>query len=147
MKWFNGLTLLALIAPAAAAQERIAWLPNQTRSELLARNANLDLGPTSVADALAALHQTSGVPIAYSRTLFPGDLKVSCRCTQVTVGLALDFPILHGLPFEVSEHERQVVVKPVFVLGKAGPGAGTHGGRCRHPPRAHQGQRHRVAGA
>ncbi len=118
MTWFNGFTLLALLAPAATAQVRIAWAPDQARSELLARNANLELGATSVADALAALHQTSGVPIAFSRTLFPGDVKVSCRCTQVTVALALD-SILHGLPFEVSEQDRQVVVTPVSFVAPA----------------------------
>lgn len=78
---------------------------------LLSRAANLDAGSEPLQDALIRLRQTSGVFIAFSPTRLPEKTRVTCRCTNVTVGEAL-VRLLHGLPFTYREIGDLVTVEP-----------------------------------
>ena len=83
---------VSLVQPASLTTERL---------RALERPARLKIADVSLDDALRALHQRSGVALAYSSSLVPADRRVTCLCTDVTVGDALTL-MLRGLAVPVS---------------------------------------------
>jgi TonB-linked SusC/RagA family outer membrane protein len=102
--------VLAVSAAHAQTAARIAVVGGD-QSELLTRAARLQVTDVTLAEALDLLNRQSGVPIAFSRTVLPGDRRVTCACEAVSVGEALD-SMLAGLPFIRTIQGRQVVVMP-----------------------------------
>lgn len=132
MQWivrFRGIMILSVAAaPALWAQPIQAasvTLPTRPAYEhdgrgLLQRPARLDVATVSVATALTALAESSGVNIAFSPSILPADLQVSCLCTAVTVGGALH-QLLAGTRFGYSEVEDYVIVEPERALEATEP--------------------------
>jgi hypothetical protein len=85
----------------------------QDPNSLLGRPARLIVHDTLLADALRALHQTSGVSIAFSPDLLPEEVRVSCRCGESTIGEALQ-RILRDtdLTFEATRTLIRIVPPP-----------------------------------
>jgi len=95
----------------AQAGQSLAMSANQRGSAASAR-ARLEVRDLTVAAALVRLHESSGVPISFSPTMFPAAHRVSCRCQAVTVAQALD-SVLKGLPFTHWVQGGQIVVVPL----------------------------------
>jgi len=95
------LAATAVVVPlSAAAQDALP---------LLERRARLDVEDVPLADALTALQRTSGVPLAFSPDLLPAAADRTCRCTDVTVRVALE-QLLSGTGLRYVEGRRQVLV-------------------------------------
>ncbi len=116
------IVLLLLAAPgvprALPAQQALAdaRLPAaqavanpSRRVSALERPARLSVEDVALDSALRLLHQQSGVALAYSPALVPSDRRVSCRCSDATVGRALA-QMLRGLAVQVSELEGDLVL-------------------------------------
>jgi hypothetical protein len=96
--------LLSLAAgPAVAAA--------QTPQPLLDRAARLEVVGVTLQEALRTLHRSSGVAIAFSPDRLPPELRVSCRCLEVTVRGALD-RLLEGTDLTYQEGRRQILIRP-----------------------------------
>ena len=61
-----------------------------TRESVLARQAGLDVHEVPLEEALGKLRVHSGVLVAFSPSLLPVDLLVSCPCSEMTVAQALE---------------------------------------------------------
>ena len=86
--------------------------PTPSSSTLLERPARLDVADVPLKDALTQLHRSAGIPLLFSPSLLP-EVDVSCRCTEVTVGEALD-RMINGQGLRVVAGEAQVmIVRPV----------------------------------
>src|SRR5688500_12777748 len=86
------LAVLVIAGSTAAAGAQVAQLaagPQGSAAALLERPARLRVADARLVDALAQLERRSGVALAYSPSLLPGGLRVSCACTEVTVRDAL----------------------------------------------------------
>lgn len=116
MKWIALLTIAAAAPVEGSGQVQVAAIGERPRTALLSRTANLDVVALPIAEALVELQERSGVPIAFSRTMLPGDRLVDCRCRGLAVGQALD-SILAGTAFIASQRESQVVIVPIGQLG------------------------------
>jgi len=77
---------------------------------LLEQPSGLDVDDVSLTDALARLRQTAGVAVAYSPSLIPSDLTVSCPCGSLSVGEAMR-TMLAGTGFEFSVVADHLVVR------------------------------------
>jgi len=78
-------------------------------SDLLGTIAGLNVANVTLSHALEALVHNSGVAVAYSPTLLPRQLRVSCACETATVQEALG-RLLMGTGFEVFVAGGQVVL-------------------------------------
>lgn len=95
-----------------AAAALLSWAPGlgaQAGGSLMERPARLEVVGVTLADALAALQRSSGVPMAYSPDLLPPAADRTCRCREVTVGEALA-RLLEGTDLQAVEGRRQVLV-------------------------------------
>jgi TonB-linked SusC/RagA family outer membrane protein len=77
---------------------------------LLERVAHLQIESVTLVRALDALHESSGVRIAFSPSLLPA-ARVSCACLDVSVGEALD-RLLRGTGFRHVSVGSQVLIEP-----------------------------------
>jgi len=103
--------LLTPIAGGASAQSTPATT-GRSGTALLQRPARLRVQNVSLADALGELERRSGVPLAYSPSLLPGDASLRCACDDATIGQALE-RLLADTPFTFRESDGQVIVVPV----------------------------------
>ena len=109
--------LLLAVGGSLAAQEspdRVAQLASNSvasRASLLERRAGLVVRDTSLAGALDLLGRRSGVALAYSPSLLPADLRVTCECQSATVGQALE-RLLVGAALSFRAVEGQIVIVP-----------------------------------
>ncbi|MEQ8329696.1 MAG: TonB-dependent receptor [Longimicrobiales bacterium] len=92
---------LAAGAGAAGAQGRDPGL--------LDRAARLEVTEVTLEEGLRALQRSSGVAMAFSPDVLPGDRRVSCACAEVTVEVALE-RMLEGTGLIFLEGRRQVLV-------------------------------------
>ena len=106
--WRSG----ALLAPVAVALA-VALLPDTgwAQSRPLEVRAGLEVAGVSLNEALLALRRSSGVSIAFSPDILPPDIRVTCRCANVTVGEALS-RLLAGTSLTYSGTEARVLVLP-----------------------------------
>ena len=102
--------LLTPIAGGATAQSTPATT-SPAGAALLQRPARLRVENVSLADALGELERRSGVPLAYSPSLLPGDASLRCACDDATIGQALE-RLLADTPFTFRESDGQVIVVP-----------------------------------
>src|SRR5690348_16921369 len=110
---------LVLTALPAMAQSRQLALRSMLRraqeeqeADLLTRPARLRVFDLSLGAALAELQSASGVPLIFSPSLLDGKGKVSCDCTDLSVGRALD-RLLAGLGFKYSQLRQSILIEPV----------------------------------
>jgi len=106
--------LLTLLA-AGSAQGRQAPASTQHAARgpdgsLLELPARLHVEGALLSDALRELQTRSGVPLAYSPSLLPGQRRVTCDCAGSTVAQALD-RLLDGTGFRYEELSGQVLVE------------------------------------
>jgi TonB-linked SusC/RagA family outer membrane protein len=93
------------------ASGMVVMAQSQTRS-LLGRPSNLRIEAAQLGAALEELTRTSGVALAFSPSLLPGDLRVSCSCVSNSVAEALN-TLLQGSGFDYREGDGQVILVPV----------------------------------
>ncbi|MEX0744323.1 MAG: SusC/RagA family TonB-linked outer membrane protein [Phycisphaeraceae bacterium] len=94
---------------------------------LLTSPARLQVQQVSLATALAALQERSGVHLAFSPTLLPGSVRVSCACQTITVEQAL-LRLLAPTDFRFTDLGSQILIEP-----------GTRAGQRRaNPPASDQ---------
>jgi TonB-linked SusC/RagA family outer membrane protein len=99
--------------PAAAANESRTIVSEQVKgTSLLTRPSHLRVEHVALTSALEELARTSGVPLAYSPSLLPAQRKVSCTCSELSVGAALD-TLLAGTGFGYREGESEVILVPL----------------------------------
>src|SRR5690606_16602134 len=79
---------------------------------LLEVTANLEVADATLADALDALRSSANVSLAYSPSLLPRQVRVSCECRNATVGEALD-RILDGTGLRFATEREQILIEPV----------------------------------
>lgn len=86
-------------------------MPAEAQRELglLENAAGVDIRTATLAEALEMLAANSGVPLAFSSDLVRCEGTVSCHCSAVTVGNALD-SLLVGTGLSYRETEHRVVV-------------------------------------
>ncbi len=97
---------LAVVLVSSAAG--VGSLAAQDRP-LLERPARLDVRAVPLEQGLRALQRSSGVPVAYSPDLLPGEARVDCPCSDLTVAGALD-RLLLGTGLTYTEGRRQVLI-------------------------------------
>lgn len=102
---------LLLFTTSVWSQVDVAVQGSEERTTLLLRPAQLDIEKASMADALRALAEASGVPMAFSPSILGRSGLVSCFCRQRTVAEALD-RILQGTSFTYTEQTNLVVIIP-----------------------------------
>jgi len=122
-----GVLLLAPLPESGPEALRAQAIPRATATRHLAsvdRPARLRVENVSLAEALVELHQSSGVDLLFSPTLFPESHRVSCVCDSVTIGEALD-QLLRGTAFHYFELAGQLVIAriPKRSLEVASPAA------------------------
>ena len=109
------LLLAAAVALAPGAVQgqavEIAARTAEPERSLLDRPARLSVERVPLRAAVSELAERSGVPLAYSPTLLPGGLEVSCPCEAVTLRDALT-RLLAGTSFTFREADGQVVIAP-----------------------------------
>lgn len=103
---------LAAVPVAGHAQAvEIAANADSDRAALLDEPARLHVEGVTLLSALTQLSERSGVPLAYSPTLLPEDVEVTCRCAALTVREALD-RVLDRTAFSFRETDGQVILAP-----------------------------------
>ncbi len=114
------VTALLVLAAAPVAAQSIAsrtealspGAEGRARaSSLLEQPAHLKVEQALLPAALDELHRRSGVVLAFSPSLLPANLRVTCECEARTVGEALE-QILGRTSFQYSELGSQVVIEP-----------------------------------
>jgi TonB-linked SusC/RagA family outer membrane protein len=112
----QGIAALLLSTIASATPLAAQVIAQQTEkgssapTSLLDRPARTEVRDTPLAKALAELQHRSGVALAFSPSLLANAGSVSCLCTELTVGKALD-RMLEGTPFTYAELAGQVLVE------------------------------------
>lgn len=107
---------LSSIATGAAMAGGVGS-PLQTRSMVsafryeLERKAGIELQGYSLKAGLAALRDQAGIPMAFSPSLLPDDLRVTCDCEHVSVEEALQ-RMLSGSGFRYVRVGRHIVIEP-----------------------------------
>jgi TonB-dependent starch-binding outer membrane protein SusC len=103
--------LAGVLAPGVHAQSNrpIARSGDDEDRAALDRPARLVVIDESLPRALTRLYQTSGVPVSFSPSRLPADVRVTCHCTAVTVGNALSI-LLQSTAFRFREVEGHVLV-------------------------------------
>lgn len=114
--FLSAIALLAALALPLAAQAVAVADPYPTESAhrtLLNSPARLTLSESDLPNALTALHETSGVRVAFSPSLMSG-YSVSCDCADVSVRAALDH-MLAGTDLRYTEVGKQILVEPARI--------------------------------
>jgi TonB-dependent starch-binding outer membrane protein SusC len=123
--WFA--SFIALAAPmealgtSGAAQENVpvfASTPvgqggnaaDSNSSSLLYSRANLEVKGVPLAEGLSKLRRTAGVLVAFSPSLIPAELRVSCDCREVTVKEAVE-TLLRNTRLEYTVLGDQLVIR------------------------------------
>ena len=107
------VSAIAGFAPAVVAPQTTRFTAEAPMSTgpLLSRPAHLFVENVPLSTALGELALTSGVALAYSPSLLPSSIRVSCVCSHVDVGRALD-TLLLGTGFIYGEVEHQILLVP-----------------------------------
>jgi TonB-linked SusC/RagA family outer membrane protein len=84
----------------------------QTSGSYLDRPARIRIYNVPLLDALRDLEQRAGVALAYSPSLLPSSLRVTCACDTVTVRDALRI-LLVNTEFNFRESDNQILLYPV----------------------------------
>jgi len=113
-----GLPVEAQTVASAAFRRVHSGVAEPERESVLARQAGLDVIEIPLEEALDKLHVHSGVFIAFSPSLLPEDLLVSCPCSEMTVAQALK-QILNGTGFTYSVFRDQVLIEKSVVSNPA----------------------------
>ena len=111
-----GLVTLTMTATGRAQTRTLAQESSATgeSTSLLGRPARLRVANVTLPAALAELQKSSGVALAFSPSMLPERLRVSCACESVTVREALDRLLLApGLRYR--EVDGTVVILPQLV--------------------------------
>lgn len=104
-----------LLAPTIGSAQEGQVSAHLTRSRslpatsLLARPARLQIEDLSLQEALSELEQGAGIALAYSPSLLPAGLRVSCACEESTVGEALQ-SLLAATQFTFRETREQIIL-------------------------------------
>jgi TonB-linked SusC/RagA family outer membrane protein len=123
--WVSALSLVVAAVTPLPCQDtsdigRSARLVATTQgappTSALSRPAHLEIEHLLLSEALAELQRRSGVALAFSPSLIPKARRVTCHCTTVTVGQALD-TILAGTNFTYAELGRRVIIQPARSQG------------------------------
>lgn len=92
-----------------------------TAQSLLDRPARLEVEGTLLPDALRLLQQRAAVPLVYSHELLPADHRVSCACSALTVGQALERLLAEtGLTFRATRAQVMIVPASAPIPAAAG---------------------------
>lgn len=78
---------------------------------LLDLPARIDLEEVAIPDALRAIGDHAGVPLAFSPSRLDGFDLVTCNCLDDTVGRALQ-KVLAGTPFRFFEFQGRILIEP-----------------------------------
>ncbi|MQA92671.1 MAG: SusC/RagA family TonB-linked outer membrane protein [Gemmatimonas sp.] len=78
---------------------------------LLSYPARLQVEEVALAKALVELQERSGVHLAFSRTMLPAELRVSCNCLSATVEQALH-RLLAPTGFRITDLGPQILIEP-----------------------------------
>jgi TonB-dependent starch-binding outer membrane protein SusC len=81
----------------------------QSRSRALDLPAKLVVVDESLPRALTRLYHTSGVPVSFSPSRLPSDVRVTCQCEGLSVGEALVI-LLESTAFRFREVEGHVLI-------------------------------------
>lgn len=81
--------------------------------------AKLVVHQVPLGDALRTLHKTAGAHLLFSPSLIPGDLKVDCECSDVSVGDALH-TLLRGTGLDYIQYDGGIVIGPEGSAPKVG---------------------------
>jgi TonB-linked SusC/RagA family outer membrane protein len=84
----------------------------QTTGSYLDKPAHIRVYNVPLLDALRDLEQRAGVALAYSPSLLPAALRVTCACDNVTVRDALRI-LLVNTEFNFRESDNQILLYPV----------------------------------
>ncbi len=104
--------MLAILASAAWSGARAAALVVQGPERTpLDRPARLDVHDVPLGTALRTLADRSGVQLAYSPSLLPLQLRVSCPCRAATTRQALEL-LLRRTGYTARESVRNVMIVP-----------------------------------
>lgn len=126
--------LVALVATALPATEtvaqRVITLAGMTTTvghsktlvtaSPLDRPAKLSVEDVPLTDGLELLHARSGVSLAFSPAFVPGERRVTCKCTKLTVGRALQV-MLAGLPLESTVLDGDLILIAPLPAGAKAP--------------------------
>jgi TonB-linked SusC/RagA family outer membrane protein len=106
------VAVLSMSAGAVGGQTtRLATNAATPVAALLDRDARLQADNQPLTAALTQLESAAGVTLAYSPSLLPSDLRVSCACAGVSVGEALAILLVRtGITF--TEEGGQIVLVP-----------------------------------
>ena len=118
----HSLAVVLAAGFAARAGAQVTWVATGHQFPsiaLLDRPARLVVERLPLIDALQRLEQGSGVPLAYSPSLLPATLAVSCDCRDATLRDALN-TLLGETRFTFRETDGQVLLVPA----SPGPGGG-----------------------
>ncbi len=111
--WLSGAVLALALASTGNAQAGSAVAAGTHRPEdslaALDRPARLTAVDESLPNALTKLYNRSGVPVSFSPSRLPADVRVSCACEQVTVREALGI-LLAGTTFHFREVEGHILI-------------------------------------
>jgi TonB-linked SusC/RagA family outer membrane protein len=108
--WRSMCRWLAPSLALALAATRIANA--QATSSYLDRPARIRVYNVPLLDALRDLEQRAGVALAYSPSLLPSAIRVTCACENVTVRDALRI-VLVNTEFNFRESDNQILLYPV----------------------------------
>lgn len=106
-----GLALPGFPQRASLNSQVLAKAQGDAAKSPLDHPARLQVENVPLADALAELRRSSGIPLAFSPSLLPADRRVSCVCGSVSVGEALE-NILAGTGLRFDESGRHIVIRP-----------------------------------
>lgn len=106
------LVILALAgASQGGAQERSGPVEDGAAARALLRPVGMDLRDLPLAVALSRLRDRAGLPLAYSPSLIPPDLRVDCECRQLPGHRALQ-QVLHGTGLRFTSFGNQILIEP-----------------------------------
>ena len=86
----------------------------------LDRPAKLSVEDVPLTDGLELLYARSGVSLAFSPAFVPGERRVTCKCTKLTVGRALQV-MLAGLPLESTVLDGDLILIAPLPAGAKAP--------------------------
>ena len=108
------LAALSIVTSPPQADAQVTWLATGRQFPsitLLDRPARLIVDRLPLIDALRQLEQASGVPLAYSPSLLPATIAVSCGCHEASLREALT-TLLAETRFTFRETDGQVLLVP-----------------------------------
>jgi TonB-dependent starch-binding outer membrane protein SusC len=112
-RWSTASVFLLVSSAGVSAQESHVFAVRENVDAYalpsLERPARLSVQSVSLERALTRLYESSGVPVTFSPSRLPSDLRVSCACESLRVSDALGI-LLAGTRFRYREVEGNVVV-------------------------------------